>query len=137
MEESKEYTLKKEKLEKKLTKAYQINDVRKIVELKQKLIKLCSSYAATQYKKYSIEYQFVEVNGVMRLKADVQETTSPKLSTEQVVEIITHNKKRLSTMTTTFTNTGGKAALSTMIMAMIRIIVYFKIFDLLEEYAKA
>lgn len=95
MEESKEYTLKKEKLEKKLTKAYQINDVKKIVELKQNLIKLCSSYAATQYKKYSIEYQFVEVNGVMRLKADVQETTSPKLSTEQVVEIITHNKKKV------------------------------------------
>lgn len=95
MEESKEYTLNKEKLEKKLTKAYQINDVRKIVELKQKLIKLCSSYASTQYKKYSIEYQFVEANGVMRLKADVQETTSPKLSTEQVVEIITHNKKKV------------------------------------------
>ena len=95
MEESKEYTLNKEKLEKKLTKAYQINDVRKIVELKQKLIKLCSSYAATQYKNYSIEYQFVKVNGVMRLKADVQETTSQKLSTEQVVEIITHNKKKV------------------------------------------
>lgn len=96
MEESKEYEIKKDKLEQQLTKAYQINDVKKIVVIKDKLIKLCSSYAATKYKKFSINYQFKEINGVMRLKADVQETVSPKLTGAQVLEIMSHTKKEVT-----------------------------------------
>lgn len=90
-----EYEKKKDKLEQKLTKAYDDDDIKKIVDIKEKLINLCNRYANSMYDSYTLEYDFKRINGTMRLVADLQKMQARAFSGEEIMNVLKSGRKKV------------------------------------------
>lgn len=90
-----EYEKKKDKLEQKLTKAYEDDDIKKIIDIKEKLIDLCKRYANSIYNSYTLEYNFKKVNGIVRLVVDLQKMQAAALSGEEIMAILKNGRKKV------------------------------------------
>lgn len=68
----KDFKAKKQELEMELTKAYNESNNKKFSATKEKLVELCREKANSVGKKYGLTYQFVKVDGAIRMIFEIK-----------------------------------------------------------------